>query len=149
MTAIDIPVLDTREQDIIAMQIQPDHDFVSRAELLSELHATRLVLSRVEQMLAEARNEIALQADLRRAYEAARLSCMKMEGTLQLAVAERDQLRAEAIVLRADRLAHQETAQTLRQIQASRYWQTGLRLKALLHKYPTLRRVAMWIIRRL
>ncbi|MDP9974965.1 G3E family GTPase [Variovorax paradoxus] len=131
------------------VHLDRDLDLVSRAELLSELHATRLVLSRTEQMLAEARNEITLQANLRRAYDAARLSCMKMEDLLRSAVAERDELRAEAIAFRADRLAHQEAAETLCQIQASTYWRIGLRLKAFMNKYPTLRRLALQAIQRL
>lgn len=125
------------EQALSTVDVQRDRDLAGRAALLSELHATRLLLSRTEQMLEQARLEQASQAALRRAYEEARASCARMESLLQAANAEADRLRAEQL----------QAAESLRQIQASTYWRIGLRLKALMARYPLLRRIALRIIR--
>ncbi|MDH6594956.1 hypothetical protein M2165_004845 [Variovorax sp. TBS-050B] len=118
---------------------QDGGDLASRAELFAELHATRLVLSRTEQMLEQARLEQNAQATLRRAYEEARLSCVKMEALLQATVAESEQCKAEKA----------QAIESLRQMQASTSWRLCLRLRRIVDRIPLLRRFALQILRRL
>lgn len=127
------------EQALSAGGLQHGDHLTDRAELLSELHATRLVLSRTEQMLEKTRLELSAQATLRQAYEEARSSCSRMEALLRTAAAEAEQWKAE----------HARAAEGLRQIQATTYWRIGLRLKAFLNRHPLLRRVALLLVRRL